>query len=193
VNISRDEAGLALQEIGRTTARVCELRSYRYAAPHLIIWGGVWIAANLATAWRTSVADQVWTVLALLGAAASTAVGILGHRSAAPDAAETLRRRQRGQRFLLSACAFVVFQALITLLIKGWPSGVHVNASTSLLVALAYVLLGLWTGSRIAWLGVLLAATTMTGFYLMPQHYSLWMGLIGGGMLLGTGLWLRRV
>ena len=60
------------------------------------------------------------------------------------------------------------------------------------MVALAYVLLGLWSGSRIAWLGVAVAASTVLGFTVMAGYGMLWMGVIGGGSLLGTGLWLRR-
>jgi hypothetical protein len=190
VQISREEANQALREIDRTTERVSELRCYRRAAPHLVVWGLVLLAANLATAWRPAAADRTWMILTLAGIAASVIIGAVGQwRARNMDL--TLRQRLMWRRFLLTFCAFIGYEVLSTLLFRG-QSTVHAfNAQMYLLVALGYVLMGTWSGSRIAWLGVLLAGATMFGVLVVPGYFALWMGLIGGGMIFGTGLWLR--
>ena len=38
-----------------------------------------------------------------------------------------------------------------------------------------------------------LAILSLGGFYLLPAHFLLWMGLVGGGFLIVSGLWLMRV
>lgn len=33
----------------------------------------------------------------------------------------------------------------------------------------------------------------MAGYELLQEHFNLWMALVGGGALVSTGLWFRRV
>jgi hypothetical protein len=190
VQISREEANQALDEIDRTTERVCELRSYRHAAPHLLVWGTVWLVANLASSLYPAAAGNTWLILTVLGVAASVSLGAAA-RWRARNSGLTLRQRQKWQKFLLSFCAFAGFQILSVVVATNHSSMAALDVQIYLLVALAYVLMGIWSGSRIAWLGLVLAAATMFGLLVLPRYFALWMGLIGGGLLIGTGLWLR--
>jgi hypothetical protein len=60
-------------------------------------------------------------------------------------------------------------------------------------VALAYVLTGLWSGLRFVVAGVAVAVLTLGGFFYLPQHFLLWEGFVGGGALILAGIWFRRV
>ena len=192
VEISREDAGRALQEIGQTADRVFSRKYYRSAAPFFIIWGLVWMVANFSTAWIPAYANLVWLVTVAIGTAASVLTGYLAPdtRSANDEVARASRRRRL--RFLLSFIAIIAFQVLSSMIMPPWQSGLQVNAYISLLWALVYILAGVWGAARVAWLGVLLAATVLFGFFVIPGYFSLWMGMIGGGLLIGSGLWLMK-
>jgi hypothetical protein len=66
-------------------------------------------------------------------------------------------------------------------------------ALITLVVAAAYTLLGIWRGPRLIAAGVGLAALTLAGFFFLPAHFLLWMALVGGGMMVSIGLWLRKL
>jgi hypothetical protein len=56
----------------------------------------------------------------------------------------------------------------------------------------AYIVIGLWFAAYfMVWLGLAVTAATLTGFFLFTQYYCLWMAVTAGGLLLGTGLYLR--
>ena len=49
MNVTRDEAAKALDDIGKAANKVVELKGYHHGAPHFIVWGFVWIFANTIT------------------------------------------------------------------------------------------------------------------------------------------------
>jgi len=52
--------------------------------------------------------------------------------------------------------------------------------------------MGLWFGFRYIVAGLLVATLTLTGFFVLRSHFSLWMASVGGSALILTGLWLRK-
>jgi hypothetical protein len=56
----------------------------------------------------------------------------------------------------------------------------------------AYVVGGLWFGRFFVWLGAVVTAMTLFGFYCLPQWFQLWMALTGGGSLIAAGLYIRK-
>ncbi|WP_042338501.1 hypothetical protein [Paraburkholderia ferrariae] len=62
----------------------------------------------------------------------------------------------------------------------------------ALIVALFYVLAGLWLGARFVVAGIVLAVLTVFGYFMLAAHFYLWMAVVGGGALMLAGLWLRR-
>jgi len=61
-----------------------------------------------------------------------------------------------------------------------------------LTVALGYVLMGILYDWFISVIGCAIAVLSVGAFLLVPSHFSLVMGILGGGLLIGSGLWLRR-
>ncbi len=66
-------------------------------------------------------------------------------------------------------------------------------AFVPLIVALMYVLVGIWRGPRFLITGVAVAALTLVGYFHLHEHFLLWMAVVGGGALVLAGLWLRQV
>jgi len=57
---------------------------------------------------------------------------------------------------------------------------------------MAYVLAGLWWGTRFIVTGIALALLTLGGYFLLREDFLLWMAVVGSGALLLAGVWLRR-
>src|SRR6185437_12366273 len=60
------EAVQALQEIDSIGRRSLQLRSYRYAAPHLILWGVFWVIGYCVSDFAPRYANRVWIGIAAL-------------------------------------------------------------------------------------------------------------------------------
>ncbi|MGD2132756.1 MAG: hypothetical protein PVI23_08185 [Maricaulaceae bacterium] len=88
---------------------------------------------------------------------------------------------------------FLVIIGSITAIgsIIDFSTNAQVNALISLLVAIMYMLTGLFQGARLFVAGVAIAAAVLVGFHGFQEWFDLWMAFIGGGVLIGTGLWLR--
>jgi hypothetical protein len=69
----------------------------------------------------------------------------------------------------------------------------QIGAFVPLVVAVCYIVLGLGVGRRIALAGLALAVLTLTGYFAFPGIFELWMAVVGGGTMILSGFWLRRV
>jgi hypothetical protein len=56
----------------------------------------------------------------------------------------------------------------------------------------AYVVTGLWLEHFMVWLGLVVTALTVIGLFLLPSYFYIWMAVVGGGTLAGTGLFIRN-
>jgi hypothetical protein len=55
-----------------------------------------------------------------------------------------------------------------------------------------YLVMGLWLGRFFLWLGLLVTATTLVGYYFVSDYFFLWMALTGGGSLIAAGVFIRK-
>lgn len=192
--ISREEAAQALNDINSANKRTTSMQYYRHLAPHLILWGFIWLVANTVTELWPANSASVWNGLSWAGALTSMWIGYRSkHRNSHPLAATCAEDHgPRGFRILLTMFAILgffvaTFSILPNLDIK------QANAYISLFWGTYYVITGIWTGVRMAIVGLLVAASILFAYFGIPQHYFLWMGLVTGSLLVLGGIWLRRV
>ena len=181
MSITRDEAAQALDEIEGAAGRVRRLGLYEQAAPYFMLWGAVWLIADLTTQFAPRF-WLVWPILSLVGAAVSTALGIVRQRgsSGSPFIAEW-----RPLATWLTVIAFIVALGFV-LRPWNWRQGHSV-------FGFIYLVTGYWIGRRLVILGVALVALTLVGYYAVHAWYPLFMGVVGGGALMLGGLWLRSI
>lgn len=192
MNISQREASEALDAIQSADQRVLQMRSYRYAAPFLILWGVIWAIANAITDFKPAAADRAWLIGTVVGAAVTVwlMVRIILERRRAGDSGACQRRT--GNRFvLMGITVWLYFPAMY--LVLGPITGRQSNAFISLFWAFAYMFAGAWLGMRLFLIGLVTAVAITTGFLFVQQHYPLWMAVFGGGSLILGGLWLRKI
>ncbi|MGC1107688.1 MAG: hypothetical protein WA876_14235 [Candidatus Acidiferrales bacterium] len=182
--IQPQEAATALKEIARAEQHSGQAYHYQKASAHLFLWGAIWIVGYAATYFRPRWYG-IWLIL--------TVAGIIGSFWISWRAAAGRSQSSFGWRYAASFIAvFLFIEALFAILPP--KSGLQVDAFFPLLVALCYVLLGLWMrATRMAVLGVALGALTVGGYFWLPQHFLLWMAGVGGGALILGGFWLRKV
>ena len=87
--------------------------------------------------------------------------------------------------------AFALFFGLSSMVLK--LDTREVAAFIPLMFAGMYMLAGVFAGIRFAICGVVLAVATAVGYLNAGDHFGFWMAAFGGGILLLTGFWLRRV
>jgi hypothetical protein len=151
----------------------------------MILWGATWFVGFLCSQFvpEGPAVGWIWLVL--------NSVGIGGTIGLA------LRMPREGvktpiwQPILLWWTSLFVFDGLV-LWIFGVRTGRDLLMLLLLSVALGYVQFGLFTHWVISATGVALAAMTVAAALLVPDYFFLAMGVLGGGTLIGTGLWFTR-
>jgi hypothetical protein len=179
--ISRDQAQDALRDIAQAERRSSSAYGYKSAAPFLILWGLLWIVGYGGTDLWPDRANAIWLGVLIVGTAASTFLGMRIKSNAKP---------RFDWRIFATWLAALVFISAMLAVFKP-VNGAQVGALIPLLVACSYVVMGIWTGVRLVFAGLIIAALTLGGFFYLPSHFALWMAAVGGGCLIATGLWLR--
>ena len=179
MSLSPQDAAQALGVVEDAARRSATLRGYTFAAPHLILWGGVYSVAYGFAAFRPELSWLAWAVLVPLAALADVAIA---------------RRAKRAAGARRMAGLFATFLAFITAtaVIMRPREANQMAAFVPLVVAVAYVVLGLMAGPRLVWTGIALGALTLLGFFAFPAAFMAWMAVVGGGALVLGGVWLNR-
>jgi hypothetical protein len=82
--------------------------------------------------------------------------------------------------------------AIVWLFLVGAVDGMQLCVYLCTAAMFGYVVIGLWSGSFfMVWLGLAVTGLTFLGYYGLPDYFYLWMSPMGGGPLLGTGLYIR--
>ena len=75
MSISPEAAASALAEASEAGRRAGRLQRYRGFAPHVVLWGAVWIIANTFNDLLPGHENLVWLALVVPGIVASTLIG----------------------------------------------------------------------------------------------------------------------
>jgi hypothetical protein len=182
--IQPNEAAETLRDIEHAERHSASAFRYQKASPHLFLWGVIWVIGYAFTYFR----PKIWLIWVPL-----LAIGMVGsfwiERGVSPERSQAYA----GWRYVATLVALFLFITALFAILPP-PSSAQAASLIPLLIALCYVLLGLWTrATRIALLGFALGALTVGGFFWLPQYFPLWMAGVGGGALILGGFWLRRV
>jgi hypothetical protein len=182
MNVTRDEAQESLVTIQQVMAqtRRAVASSGAYV---MIIWGVVWFFGFLASQLIHSIlVGWIWLILDVLGSLATWIVGRkMGRRV----------RTSFGSRLGLFWLALIFYTALWIWI--AWPLDPMRTMLLSITALMfGYVVMGLWLGTAVAWVGLAVTALALLGFYLLPAYFALWMALLGGGTMIGSGLYMSR-
>lgn len=182
MTISKKQAESTLEEVEQVGIRSVTLYKYTKVSPHLIAWGCVLMAAYGFNDAFPAKAGLIWLIANFLGVALSIYIDRGNNRASS-------QAKGRVGAAIITVLAFM----MATFAILPPDFGKQISAFIPLVIATTYILLGIWHGRRLVILGALLGALTLLGFFLLHSHFHLWMASVGGGTLILTGIWLKRV
>jgi hypothetical protein len=193
MNISSEEASHSLKEIDATYQRSTTLQNYRHFAPHMFIWGVIWLIANTLSDFYPDRAGQIWPILSVLGVIVSLFSRARGR--AVPAGAERSAAsgypRIEGWRWAL--CAAVLFGFFTaTFAVLPAHSELQATAFISLFFMFAYMIFGALAGLRVFAVGLVATLAILYGYFSLAQHQFLWFGVCAGGALIVGALWIRK-
>jgi len=202
MDVSKQEARDSLDQIQAAVSQTRKRIAAGSTAPLLILWGAIWFVAYLGTylsylfnfefyclrlTHRVSIgihfAGLCWMVLVLIGVAASWIIGVRRAPVKSPH------NRRWGFCWLILFVYAGVWLALL------WPwNEYQINAFLASIPMFAYVVMGLWADRVLLWLGIAVTLLIIVGFFLFhfQPAFWLWMAILGGGALAGTGLYIRK-
>lgn len=183
---SASDAAAALKSVEITQRRTSIFQGYEGAAPYFFLWGFMWIIGYTGSEFYRQYAGLLWLFLNVAGISA----GLIIHQrqTANRSASAGFYKSSQYLGFVASAAVFVA----ATYFILKPTCGPQLDAFPALLVAFIYTAAGFWHGMRFTVVGALVTALTVLGFAFLPQHFALWMAIVGGTTLLTTGVWLRN-
>ena len=188
MNVSQEDAQASLSKVRDVTVQTQRAVTSAYANPMLILWGVLWIIAFTSTHFYLSYAYHIFITMSVVGCVGTAIIFWLFH-SRAPfrdDPSERLGWRITAFWILLGV------YITIWLLLLAPFNGMQCNAFICTAGMFAYIVMGLWFDNRfMIILGLALTAATLAGFYILRDFYCLWMAFVGGGTMLGTGLYIR--
>jgi hypothetical protein len=189
MNVSQEEAQASLSAIRDVRIQTQRAATSTYASPMMILWGILWIITFTATHFYIEHAYYIFTAMNVVGIAVSVIIFYQLFHSKPPfreDPSEHI-----GWRIAAFWILLYVY-VIIWLFLLAPFSGRQCNAFISTAGMFACVVMGLWFGSTfMVMLGLAMTGVTLAGFYLLTSYYCLWMAVMGGGTLLGTGLYIR--
>ena len=185
MKVDFEQARAALESAAATRHRSAQLRSYALASPYLLLWGAIWVLAFGLCQWQPERSGLIWMVFDVIGVALGLVI--------------VLRRPGRrksnvvGVRYVGICASLCLFFWAAFFILRPVHSE-QIAAFISLTVAMIYVVGGLVLGKwRIVVTGAILAFIMLFGYVFFQNHFFSWMSIVGGGVLLGAGFWLKRV
>lgn len=193
--ITLEEARASLADIDRTMQRIRHAIASGTAAPLLVTWGAVWMVSYSAEQFLPRFSQRIWCVLIIGGTIATLLSGLRQ-----TPVKGTVSFPLMG-RFGLAWLVLFAYAFLWATFLGPWemPHGDYgallerkIAAFTCTVCMFAYVIMGLWLGRFLLYLGALVTLTTLVGYFFVPTYFYAWMAVTGGGSLMVTGLFIRK-
>lgn len=188
MNVSQEDARESLSTVHDVTIQTQRAIASAYANLFLILWGILWIITFTTAHFYLDYAFHIFMAMAAVGGVGTVVICRIFHSKAPIQEASGPKLGWRIAAFWILLCAYII----IWLYLLAPFSGLQCNAFICTASMFAYIVMGLWFDSRfMIVLGLALMAVTLVGFYIIRDSYCLWMAFVGGGAILGTGLYIR--
>jgi len=192
MDISREEASSSLRDIGQAHQRSTVMQNYRHFAPHMLVWGCIWLLANGLCDFFPDRAGLIWPVASIIGVIVSLANrrrargSVVGSATSVPGS-----MLAQGWRWVLAAAVLYAF-FVATFNVLPPQSSIQATTFISLFFMFAYMIYGVLAGLRVFFIGLVATIAILYGYFSMGTHQYMWLALAGGGALIVGALWVRK-
>ncbi len=186
MNITPTEAEQALEAIQVMVRKTQKAISQSGAYYFLIVWGFVWLFGFLSSHFvRGPAVGYIWAGLDILGGLLSAILGIrLGQKVRSPSGLASGKRI--GWFWLL------LFAYCFSLIMVIQPVDSKQLAMVIIIfVMIGWIAMGLLLSVTSIWWGVGITVLALLGYYLLPDFFYIIMAVLGGGGMIGLGLYIR--
>ncbi len=185
-NISAKEAIEALEAVREVERRTRGAIAAAGGGQIVTVWGAVWFVGFLSSHFLGgALLSWLWLFLDLVGIVATVwLVSRLGRR--VRGAVGPVGSRIGGLWLAIAG------YTLLWLVLASPLTGRQIGALSSSAAMLGYVIMGLWLDRVFLWLGLVVTALIVAGYFLFPTIFGIWMALFGGGALIVAGLRIQR-
>ena len=186
MNISPDEAQEELAAIQSMMQKTRHSIASSGAYIFLVVTGVVWLVGFLSTQFLTGdIVAYIWVGMSLLGSALGILLGSrMSPRVRGPSTAASAKRA--GIFWL-----FLVFYAIAAIAIARPTDGKQVTMFIILFIMIGQLSMGLLLSFSSVWWALPITALALVGYFLLPDIFYLWMGILVGGGMIGLGLYIR--
>ncbi|MBK8856459.1 MAG: hypothetical protein IPN11_01855 [Opitutaceae bacterium] len=183
MNPTKDEATAALAAVARSQAALRQAFRAHNGHYYLWLWGVVWaLMALSAHCGGPAAIQRYFPLLCLGGGVASGAIGLLQRRQV---------RIATDWRFLGVLGTLLGFGVIWLLVLQPARGSEKLFVYISLMVAQIYAVAGIWFDSYLFWMGLVLAALLLIGFFFFLPVFWIWVAVFGGGALILGGCYVR--
>lgn len=186
MSISPNEAEEALAAIQTIAQKTRYSIANGGASISLIVTGIVWLIGFASTQFLTGpIVAWIWIVVSILGSALATFMGIkAGRRVRVASSAVT------GKRIALFWVLLILFA--VASIVVARPSDPKQLTLLIILFAMTGQMgMGLLLSFSATWWTVPVFALALIGYFFVPAWFYLWMALLGGGVMIVLGLYIR--
>jgi hypothetical protein len=186
MNISPNEAEEALQAIQKTVQKTRRSIASSGAYIFLIITGIIWLVGFLSTQFLSgAIVAYIWVGMSLVGSAVSILLGTrMGRRVRSPSINATGKRAAIFWLLLVLYCIAAIAIARPT-------DGKQVTMFIILFIMIGQLSMGLLLSFSSVWWALPITALALIGYFLLPNFFYLWMGILVGGGMIALGLYIR--
>jgi hypothetical protein len=152
----------------------------------LIVTGIVWLVGFVCTQFvPPEIVGYIWIGLSIFGSILGTVWGFrLGKRVHSPATAATAKRVGLYWLFLVFFC--------IATIVVAWPlEGKQVTVLIVLFAMIGHLAMGLLLSFAAVWWPLPITVLVLISYFLLPDLFYLWMGVLGGGGMIALGLYIR--
>ena len=178
-----NEAQIALDQIRSAADQTRRAVARSGTGWIFVIWGTVWFTGYLGSQFLPGPAAGVlWLVLDSLGGVATAIVGVRAGRRV---------RTANGWRVAGLWLALMAYVGLLVWIAWPMPPDRTILFIT-VAVSFGYVSVGLWLSPVLLWAGLSLTVLALLGWWLVPAYLGYWIAFLGGGGLIGLGVYILR-
>jgi hypothetical protein len=184
MDITPSEAEKTLASIRQTEDQMRRALNASGGGYQMLIWGVIMLVGytlnQFADRIPIAVVAGIWIAMSILGNAVSVAASIrMARKFQSPV----------GARIGAMLPIFLLFGAVGAFFVH--PAGPReINLLIYLLVMLWLAMMGLWVKPSLLWISLAFSGLMLFGYWVLPDYFFLWLAIVGGGAMIGSGLFL---
>ncbi len=186
MNVSPNEAEESLAAIQKVTEKTRQSVASSGAYVFWIITGIVWMIGFVSTQFLSGpTLITIWISTSVVGSLVSIVLGTRAARRVRRPSVNITARRA-GLFWL-----FLAFYCIAAIAITRPTDGKQITMLIILFTMIGQLSMGMLLSYSSVWWAIPISVLALVGYFLLPEYYYLWMGILVGGGMVALGVYIR--